>query len=189
MKSALVHKGSVTIRGDRIVLQPFKITDAFFMFKNWANDSDVTRYMTWFPHKSIQETESVIALWINNYSKADFYQWAIFLQEIDEPIGSIGVVQLNEEDKSCELGYCIGKSFWHQGYTSEALKIVINYLFEQVGFKMIKARHDVRNPHSGGVMKKCGMRFVETKENIGFTKEGEPLSCSYYVIDKDSNLR
>ena len=86
MRSALVHKGSITIRGDRIVLQPFKTTDVFFMFKNWANDSDVTRYMTWFPHESIQETESVIAHWINNYSKADFYQWAIFLQEIDEHI-------------------------------------------------------------------------------------------------------
>jgi len=92
---------------------------------------------------------------------------------------------LDEEAKSCELGYCIGKPFWHQGYTSEALKEVIKFLFEQVKFEKITARHDIRNPHSGDVMKKCGMRYIETRENIGQTKEREPLSCAYYEITKD----
>jgi len=101
------HKGSVLIQGHRIILQPFKVSDAFFMFRNWANDPDVTRYMTWFPHKDIQETESVISMWEEGYSKADFYQWAILLRQIDEPIGSIGVVEMDEDTKSCELGYCI----------------------------------------------------------------------------------
>lgn len=185
MKSALEHKGSVLIQGRRIILQPFKVSDAFFMFRNWANDPDVTRYMTWFPHKDIQETESVISMWEEGYAKADFYQWAILLRQIDEPIGSIGVVRLDEDAKSCELGYCIGKTFWHQGYTSEALEEVIKFLFEQVKFEKITARHDIRNPHSGGVMKKCGMRYVETRENIGQTKEGEPLSCAYYEITRE----
>ena len=184
----LEHKGSVLIQCSHIILQPFKVSDAFFMFRNWANDPDVTRYMTWFPHKDVQETESVISMWEEGYTKANFYQWAILLRQIDEPIGSIGVVEMDEDSKSCELGYCIGKSFWHQGYTSEAVKQVIKFLFEQVKFEKITARHDVRNPHSGDVMRKCGMKYVETRENIGLTKEGEPLSCAYYVIDRKSYL-
>lgn len=182
------HKGSALIHGHRILLQPFKKSDAFFMFRNWANDPDVTRYMTWFPHKNMHETESVISLWEEGYAKEDFYQWAILLKKIDEPIGSIGVVRLDEENQSCELGYCIGKYFWHQGYTSEALTVVLRFLFEEVGFKTITARHDIRNPHSGDVMRKCGMRYVETRMNVGTTKEGEPLNCSYYVLDRDTFL-
>lgn len=189
MKNVLNHKGSVKLYCPRIILQPFKVGDAFFVFRNWANDPEVTRYMTWFPHKNIQETESVISVWESNYSKLDFYQWAIFLRQIDEPIGSISVVAMDEEKLSCELGYCIGKPFWHQGYTSEALREVIKFLFEQVNFKTITARHDIRNPHSGDVMKKCGMRYVETRENIGVTKEGETLSCVYYAISKDDLLQ
>ena len=46
-----------------------------------------------------------------------------------------------------------------QGYTSEALGAVINFLFDEVGLNRIAARHDVNNSHSGGVMKKCGMQF------------------------------
>lgn len=186
MKKQLNHKGSVVLHGPRIVLQPFKMSDAFFMFRNWANDPDVTRYMTWFAHKNIQETESVIALWEKNYSQPNFYQWAILLRKIDEPIGSIGVVDLDEEKLSCEIGYCIGKPFWHQGYTTEALKEVVKFLFEQVNFETINARHDIRNPRSGDVMRKCGMRSVEIRENIGLTKEGETLSCEYYSISRDA---
>jgi len=107
------------------------------------------------------------------------------LRQIDEPIGSIGVVEMDEDAKSCELGYCIGKPFWHQGYTSEAVNYVIKFLFEQVKFEKITARHDVRNPHSGAVMMKCGMKYVTTRINIGQTKEGEPLSCAYYEISRD----
>ena len=51
------HKGSVLIRGYCILLQPFKVSDAFFMFRNWAYDSDVTQYLTWFPHENMEESE------------------------------------------------------------------------------------------------------------------------------------
>ena len=185
MAKRLEHKGTVPMFGHRIILQPFKKSDAFFMFRNWAYDPDVTRYMTWFPHKNMEESETIISSWVSNYAKPNFYQWAILLMKIDEPIGSIGVVKLDEEDQSCELGYCIGKPFWHQGYTTEALNAVLKFLFEQVKFKTITARHDIRNPHSGDVMKKCGMKYIETRENIGLTKEGEPLTCAYYSISID----
>ena len=185
MVDQLNHKGSVPIHCQRIILQPFKVSDAFFMFRNWANDPDVTRYMTWFPHENMQVTESVISSWVSDYSKPNFYQWAILLRQIDEPIGSIGVVEMDEDAKSCEIGYCIGKPFWHQGYTSEAVSHVIKFLFEQVKFEKITARHDVRNPNSGAVMMKCGMKYVTTRINIGQTKEGEPLSCAYYEISRE----
>ena len=189
MVDRLNHKGSVPIHCQRIILQPFKVSDAFFMFRNWANDPDVTRYMTWFPHENMQVTESVISSWVNDYSKPNFYQWAILLKKIDEPIGSIGVVELDAENQSCEIGYCIGKAYWHQGYTTEALRAVLDFLFKQVGIKTIIARHDIRNPHSGDVMRKSGMKYVETRENIGLTKEGEPLNCAYYSIELGSYLK
>ena len=188
MAKRLEHKGTVPMFGHRIILQPFKKSDAFFMFRNWAYDPDVTRYMTWFPHKNMEESETIISSWVSNYAKPNFYQWAILLRQIDEPIGSIGVVEMDEDAKSCELGYCIGKPFWHQGYTSEAVSHVIKFLFEQVKFEKITARHDVRNPNSGAVMMKCGMKYVTTRINIGQTKEGEPLNCAYYEISREEYL-
>ena len=56
------------------------------------------------------------------------------------------------------MGYCIGQKWWHQGYTSEALEAVIRFAFTGLGANRVAAIHNVLNPHSGGVMQKCGMQ-------------------------------
>lgn len=83
----------------------------------------------------------------------------IVVKDENALIGTIAAVKTDDEIKAAEIGYCIGQNWWHKGYTSEALGAVINFLFDEVGLNRIAARHDVNNSHSGGVMKKCGMRF------------------------------
>ena len=178
------HKGTVTMETERIILRRFTKEDALFMFNNWANDPVVTKYMTWFAHENTETSLSVINSWIEQYEQLNWYQWAIVLKDINEPIGSIGVVRSKDEDLSAEMGYCIGRKYWHKGYTSEALSRVLKFLFDDVGYNRISAIHDIRNPNSGLVMKKCGMKYEGTLREIGFTKEKEPLTVSMYSILK-----
>lgn len=163
-------------------MRKFTADDARAAFRNWTCDPEVTRYMTWFAHKSVQETEAVISQWLVRYSNPDYFQWAIVLKELGEPIGSIGIVDCDPHSRTGDIGYCIGRAFWHCGYMSEALGAVIDYLLRPQRFHTLTARHDIRNPNSGAVMAKCGMRYVETREQVGLTKEGEPLTCCYYEI-------
>ena len=113
------------------------------MYYNWASDPEVTRYLTWQPHKSVEETAEILQQWEAGYSKNEFYQWAIELNDIEQPIGSISVVSLNEDVQSAELGYCIGKSWWHQGYTTEAVEAVIRFLMAEAGAGRVWSQHDV----------------------------------------------
>jgi [ribosomal protein S5]-alanine N-acetyltransferase len=57
-----------------------------------------------------------------------------------------------------EIGYCIGKQWWNKGITSEALNVIIKYFFEEIRVNRIEAWHDIKNPNSGKVMAKCGMK-------------------------------
>ena len=84
---------------------------------------------------------------------------AIELKDIKEPIGSMSVVRMNEKTESFDIGYCIGRKWWRQGITSEALAAVIAFLFDEVHLRSVRACHDTNNPNSGMVMKKCGMRY------------------------------
>ena len=70
-----------------------------------------------------------------------------------------------------ELGYNIGRKWWRQGITSEAAQAVLDFAFGVVGFHRIEAIHAVANPGSGGVMKKCGMRYEGSpaRKNISAT--------------------
>ena len=86
------HKGTKTIETERLILRQFNKNDAEAMFKNWESDSKVTEFLRWKTAVDINEAESVLADWIRGYEKLDFYQWAIVLKELGEPIGSISVV-------------------------------------------------------------------------------------------------
>ena len=65
------------------------LEDADAMFKNWANDEEVTKYLTWSPHGTEDVTKEILKQWVDSYKDEKYYQWAIVLKEIDEPIGSI----------------------------------------------------------------------------------------------------
>ncbi|MBR5272491.1 MAG: GNAT family N-acetyltransferase [Clostridia bacterium] len=180
----LNHKGTVNLETPRLILRSFIESDAEAMFKNWASRDIVTKYMSWFPHKDIEETKNIIRAWIEEDEKSNRYHWAIVLKSTNEVIGSIGVVRQKEDVKSAEMGYCIGDDFWHRGYTSEALARIIEYLFKEIGYNRISALHDVNNPNSGAVMKKCGMKYDGTLRESGLTKEGNPMNVSIYAILK-----
>lgn len=83
--------------------------------------------------------------------------WAITLSEEACIIGSIGLV-LNPVFKHAELGYWIGKPFWGSGYATEAARLVLEYAFNQIGLQRVHAHHMSRNPASGKVLLKIGMK-------------------------------
>lgn len=163
------HRGTQTITTERLVLRRFRLDDAALMFYNWANDAEVTRYLTWQPHGDISVTTGVLRSWVNDYRRPDFYQWAIEYE--GTLIGAIGAHEPNENLKSIAVGYCMGRSWWGRGIMTEALKAVIGYLFS-IGANRIWAIHHVNNPASGRVMEKSGMQYEGIirqggKNNIG----------------------
>ena len=169
------HIGTIELTTERLTLRRFELEDAASAYYNWTSDPEVTKYLTWPTHQSVEQTEQVIKeFWIANYDKKDFYEWAIELNEIEQPIGSISAVRVDDNIDAVEIGYCIGREFWHKGYTSEALKEVMRFFFEEVGDGRVCARHDVNNPNSGKVMQKCGMEYEGTmrradRNNTGIT--------------------
>jgi len=48
----MTHKGTVTLETERLILRRFTLEDAEAMFRNWVNDAEMSRFMTWQPHSS-----------------------------------------------------------------------------------------------------------------------------------------
>ena len=178
----LTHKGTQTIETARLILRRAIREDAEPMFRNWASDPEVTKFLTWPAHGSIAVSEMVIGSWLQEYEKENYYQWMIVLKELDEPIGSISVVRQNDRVEEAEIGYCIGSPWWHRGIVSEALAAVIEYLFIEVGMNRVAARHDPNNPHSGGVMRKCGMKYEGTHRACDRNNQGICDAAQYAIL-------
>lgn len=178
------HCGTKVIETDRLILRQFKVDDKTAMFNNWASDSDVAKYLTWPAHDSEALTAMLLDDWTKRYEKEDTYNWAIVIKGSDEPIGNISVVEQKEIINEAQLGYCMGKAYWGQGYMPEAARAVINYLFFEAGFERIYAGHDVNNPKSGRVMEKIGMKKEGIHRKAGRNNTGI-VDMVYYAILKE----
>lgn len=180
----MINLGTVCIETDRLVLRRFVKEDYKAMYNNWASDSEVTKFLMWPTHQSEEVSAYVIDEWIASYDRKDFYQWAIaFKEKSNNVVGAISVVDMDEDVEKVHIGYCIGRKWWHKGITSEALKGVMDFLFKEVKVNRIESRHDPRNPNSGGVMRKCGMKYEGTLRSSDRNNQGI-CDASFYAILK-----
>ena len=178
----LTHKGTQTIETSRLILRRAIREDAEPMFLNWASDPEVTKYLTWPTYEKVETAYQILDLWASEYEKPNYYQWMIVPKELGEPIGSISVVRQNDRVEEAEIGYCIGSRWWHRGIMTEALNAVIDYLFTEVGMNRVAARHDPNNPHSGGVMRKCGMKYEGTHRACDRNNQGICDATQYAIL-------
>ena len=176
------HQGTKTLETPRLILRRFQEGDGDYMYKNWASDSEVTKFLTWPTHPSVEVSRKINASWVASYEKPDYYLWAIVPKELGEPIGSISVVRMNEKAESMEVGYAISRKYWGQGIMTEAFTAVIRYLFEEVGILRVSSRHDPNNPASGKVMQKCGLKYEGTLRQSDWNNQGICDTAHYSIL-------
>ena len=164
--------GTRRLETERLILRRFAADDAEEMYNNWASDPEVTEFLTWPPHKSPELSRRLLEDWVSRYEDGGYFQWAIQLKDTGAVIGSIAAVKLNEETGAAEIGYCLGRAWWGLGLMPEALKAVMDYLFDVVGLNRIAACHDANNPKSGRVMEKAGMKLEGIWRQAGKNNRG-----------------
>ncbi len=183
------HCGTRTIETERLLLRAFRASDAPAVYRNWTSEDEVTRFLRWPTHSDPSVTERLIKDWEEQSKRKDFYQWAIVLKELDEPIGTISVVEMNEALDIVHIGYCIGTRWWHRGITSEAFRAIIPFLFDEVGANRIETQHDPNNPHSGDVMKKCGLTYEGTLRQADHSNRGVVDAAVYSILRSEWEAR
>lgn len=177
--------GTQTIETERLILRRFTVEDAGDMYKNWASDPEVTKYLTWPPHESVEFTKSLLADWVKEYEKGEVFHWAITWKDSGEVIGDISVVRLDEEVEAAEIGYCMARRLWGQGIMPESLTAVENYLFDEADLNRVGACHDPENAKSGRVMQKAGMQYEGTRRKAIKSNQGITNVAMYAILKSD----
>ena len=154
--------GSRVLTTQRLILRPFRATDAEQAFSGWMSDPAVTKYLTWERHESIFLTRQLLAAWEQEAKLLTTYHWAIVWRETGVVIGDISVPTADMRSQWAEIGYCLSRAFWGRGIMTEALACVRDYLFGECGLFRLEARHAKENVGSGRVMEKCGFVYEGT---------------------------
>ena len=175
----------IKLETQRLVLRPFENDDYIKMFDNWASDDEVTKYLTWNTHKSMEESKNIVSIWLEQYSKEERINFAIELKENNELIGGIDVC--GYIDGIPVIGYVLSRKYWNQGLMTEAFKEVIKLLFS-LGYKKIRVDAMIENIGSNKVIQKCGGIYIKTVEEYISSKDKNVKINQYIIKNNNTNL-
>lgn len=141
----------------RLILRPFTLADTPEV-QRLAGDRDIASTTMNIPHPYEDGmAEQWIAAYQERFDRGEQVRFAISHRKHGYLIGAIDLIMNREFDRG-EIGYWIGKPYWKQGYCTEAARAVLRYGFETLRLNRIYATHFTRNPASGRVMQKIGMK-------------------------------
>lgn len=160
-----------TLTTERLTLRPLDFDDVPTVTR-LAGERAVASTTLNIPHPY---GEDDARKWIGSHAE-DFeagqsVAWGITLTESGELIGCVSL-RLQPEHDRAELGYWIGTPHWGHGYATEACHAALAYGFEARDLARIQAHYLSRNPASGRVMEKLGMKH-EGKLRKHIKKSGE----------------
>ena len=143
----------------RLVLRPPRMSDAETIFRSYAQDEEVCRYVIWRPHKSVADTRDFLRGCLADAGKGTRFVWAI------TPRGSdtlVGMIETRVTGHKAECGYVLAREHWGRGLMSEALRAVVDFALSLPGVYRVSAVCDVENKASARVMEKAGMAYEGT---------------------------
>lgn len=146
-----------SLETERLVMRPFRLADVDAI-AGLANDEAVARNTLNIPYPYARDDA---VAWVTSHAeqleRREAVTYAVTERGLDRVVGAVGLI-LELEHERAELGYWLGRPYWGRGYATEAAAAVMRWGFEAFDLHRIHASHFPRNPASGRVLEKLGMR-------------------------------
>jgi RimJ/RimL family protein N-acetyltransferase len=136
----------------RLILRKPRLEDVPLIFAAYAQDPEVVRYLTFLPHRSVQDAQEAVSRFLEHWRSGKSYCWLIFRNDREELIGAISA----REDQGIVLGYLLARPFWGQGFMSEALGAIVEWAFSMPKVFRVWAVCDFENRASARLLEKNG---------------------------------
>lgn len=176
MNASFELKG-LTIETERLILRPFKSSDLEDLYE-YASVDGVGEMAGWKHHESKEKSKEILDMFITEDKV-----FAIVLKESGKVIGSLGVEKYGLEDRLTEfdgylgreIGYVLSKDYWGRGIMPEAVKTIIDYLFNVLNLDFLTCGYYDFNGQSKRVQEKCGFmpyRKLVMETRLGTSEPG-----------------
>jgi ribosomal-protein-alanine N-acetyltransferase len=143
-----------TFATERLWARRPRLDDAPAIFAAYAADPEVTRYLAWLTHESVDTLRDYLQHPIVDWETGASFRYELCLRDTDNPVGSI---HLRPEGNRVMIGYVLARPLWGRGLMAEALRFAIDWALAQPDVHRAYAFCDVQNPGSARVMEKAGM--------------------------------
>lgn len=140
---------------ERLVLRQPRLEDTHAIFEGWAQDLEVTRYLTWRPHERMEQTQEFVQGCIRAWEGKTRFPYMITWKQTAEVIG---MIDIRMEGPKVSVGYVAARTHLGKGYMPEATRVIIAWAFQQPSIYRVYATTGVENTASQRVLEKAGMQ-------------------------------
>ncbi len=174
------------IETERLIIRHIQIED-YDDICEYGCDEETGKYMIHWP-KTKQQVEEFINECISSM-KTDNSDWYEFVIQLKENMKVIGNITINKKNQETEIGWISNKKYWNKEYMSEAIKVIINYAFSNLGIHRIFATCSDNNIASFKVMEKCNMKRIHIEKSIKAIRQGVEINYNRltYCIEREEN--
>jgi ribosomal-protein-serine acetyltransferase len=148
------RSGLPTLSDEVVTLRDLRISDAPSLFAMLSTE-EVRRYMS-PPPIDVAGFERFIA-WAQSERAAGRYLcYAVVPNGYDVAIGIFQVRQIDPSFSIGEWGAALGSQFWGVGIFEAGARLLMDFLFEDLGVHRLEARAAVQNGRANGAARKIG---------------------------------
>jgi [ribosomal protein S5]-alanine N-acetyltransferase len=146
------------IETERLRLRPLTMDDAPTV-QELAGRREIAAMTLSIPHPySLEQAQDWLAKRLAAGGEGNDAVFGIVLGNTGQLIGTVGLREIDADHSRAEMGFWVGVEWWGQGYATEAAQAVLRYGFEHLKLNRVYAHHMTKNPASGRVLEKIGMR-------------------------------
>jgi ribosomal-protein-alanine N-acetyltransferase len=167
---------------ERIRLRRLSLDDAADVYE-YAQDPEVSRYLTWEPSKSVDDSRAFLETVVEAYRQGKPADWGIEHKTDGRLIGTCGFIKWDQARNCAEIAYALARPYWNRGIVTEAAKAVTDFGFIRMGIYRLEAFCLPANSASARVMEKLGMRYEGTLRAY-FLIKGDYRDMQVYSILK-----
>ena len=145
------------LQTERLCLRAITPDDAEEVFRRYASDPEVTRYLSWPTHRTIEDTRTFLMERTPETRAAGGEIWVIEPLRGGPLLGAIGARL--QFDCGVDFGYSLARDAWGMGYATEAASVVVEAALAIPTIWRVQAMCDVEHQRSARVLQKVGLAY------------------------------
>ena len=173
-----------TLETDRLILRKMLVSDKEDVYA-YSCRTDVTEYLTWSPHESVDYTADYLRYIGQRYSVGDYFDWAVVEKASGRVIGSCGFTRFDYPNDAVEIGYVFHPDSQGKGYATEATREVVRFGFVALKLHRIEAKYLKGNDRSVRVMERLGMQYEGERREAMLVKGSYRTVGTYAILSHE----
>lgn len=171
--------------GQRICVRDLSFGDLNDFYK-YGKDPNVGPSAGWKPFSSKDIAEKVLSGQIFSHQV-----YAITKRDTDRLIGTISIYDggIRKYNKVKTIGFSLGSKYWNQGYMTEAVGLMVDYIFTHTDCQVLEVGHHTDNYSSKRVIEKCGFTYDGRLCKFKVLYDGKLVDADFYSMTKEDYER